>query len=313
MNPEELILDFDLTPGVEKRVFILGINNGIGQAVLKKLYKNKRLKICAFYSEQKEKDLIEDENIIYKDFKVFSETINYAFSTKTIDFIVNCLDMPEKDAIKDTNKLLYISVMQYYILGIEQILIASIIQNKANTKIINYTNLEVFSKREKYKEYKEIDVHDAINEYGKFKSLSEMNCGNSYNLRCDLIGHNLLNNTLIKDFLSKEDNTKFDYENKIWNGVTNLQFAKIVENIILNNLEPSYIQHIFSNKIQTYELLKSLNKVYNKNLQIDDSINEESGHVLNTINSDFHEQLHGGEIPSIEIMLKEMKEFDSEP
>jgi dTDP-4-dehydrorhamnose reductase len=311
MNTEEITLDFDLTPGAEKRIFILGINNGIGQAILKKLYKNKRLKICAFYTEQKEKNFIKDDNIIYKDFKVFSETINYAFSTKSIDFIINCLDIPEENPIKYTNKMLYISVMQYYLLGIQQLLIGAILQNKSNAKIINYTNLEVFSRTQVYKEYNEIDVHDAINEYGKFKSLSEINYENLYNLRCDLIGSNLFNNTLIKDFLNKEDNTKFEYENKIWNGITTLQFAKIVENIILNNLKPSYIQHVFSNKISTYKLLTCLNKVYDKKLQIDESINQESGHILNTVNLNFHEQLHGGEIPPIEIMLKEMKEFDA--
>jgi dTDP-4-dehydrorhamnose reductase len=311
MNTEEIVLDFDLTPGVEKRIFILGINNGIGQAVLKKLYKNKKLKICAFYTEEKEKDIIKDENITYKDFKVFAQTINYAFSTKSIDFIINCLDMPQQDPIKDRNKILYISVMQYYILAIIQTLIASIIEKKLNTKIINYTNLDVFSKRENYKEYNETDLHDAINEYGKLKSLAELNYSNLYNLRCDLIGNNLFNNTLIKDFLGKEDNTKFQYENKIWNGITTLQFAKVVENIILNDLEPSYIQHLFSNKTTTNELLNLLNKIYNKNLQIDNYADQEHGHILNTINPDFHEKLHGGQIPSIEIMLKEMKEFDS--
>ena len=54
-----------------------------------------------------------------------------------------------------------------------------------------------------------------------------------------------------------------------------------------------------------------MNEAYDKNLQIDNINYTENGHTLNTINSDFHEELHGGKIPSIESMIKEMKEFDS--
>lgn len=311
MNTEELILDFDLTPGVEKRIFILGINNGIGQAVLKKLHKNKKLKICAFYLNEKDKDLLKDESIIYKDIKVFLDVLLYSLQTKPVDFIINCLDIDFKALINSSNEITALGIMQYYFLALPQIMISNLIKHNFNTKIINYTNLNVFSQIEANKEYNELDSHDSTNKYGKLKSLGELNIKNFYNLRCDLIGSNVFNNDLIKDFFNKENNAKFDFENKTWNGITTLQFAKIIENIIFNDLQPSYIQHLFSNKISTYQLLKLLNEAYDKNLQIDNINYTENGHTLNTINSDFHEELHGGKIPSIESMIKEMKEFDS--
>lgn len=311
MNTEEIILDLELRPGAEKTIFILGINNGIGQTVLKKLNKNKKLKVCAFYLNKTEKDLVKDESIIYKDIKVFLDVLLYSLQTKPVDFIINCLDIDFKDLINSSNEITALGIMQYYFLALPQLIVGNLIKHNFNTKIINYTNLNVFSKIENNKEYNELDVHDSINKYGKLKSLGELNIKNFYNLRCDLIGSNVFNNDLIKDFFNKKNHTKFDFENKAWNGITTLQFAKIIENIIFNDLQPSYIQNLFSNKISTYQLLKLLNEAYDKNLQIDNINYIENGHTLNTINPDFHEELHGGKIPSIESMIKEMKEFDA--
>lgn len=59
------------------------------------------------------------------------------------------------------------------------------------------------------------------------------------------------------------------YINNRWNGVTCLQLAKIIENIIVNNNFWKGARHIFSPEVVTkYELVKLISDIYNLNVTV---------------------------------------------
>ena len=77
----------------------------------------------------------------------------------------------------------------------------------------------------------------------------------------------------VKSNKNKEIN---GFMNHFWNGITCLQFAKIVEQIIKDNLFWKGVRHIFSPKaVSKYELLKMINDIYDFNIKINKTNTDE--------------------------------------
>jgi dTDP-4-dehydrorhamnose reductase len=94
--------------------------------------------------------------------------------------------------------------------------------------------------------YTEIDPHNAIDVYGKSKSLGEIHSDNFINLRCSIIGKENKNKlSLLEMFLNQPKGAKIKgYKNHLWNGVTTTAFAKICAGIIQNDITIGRLHHI---------------------------------------------------------------------
>ena len=115
--------------------------------------------------------------------------------------------------------------------------------------------------------YAESDKHDALDVYGKTKSLGEAWLPNVNNLRCSIIGPELKNYiSLLEWFRQQSVNAKVSgYKNHSWNGVTTLHFAKICHGIIKDNISLPHIQHIVpSGDITKHELLCCFARCYER-------------------------------------------------
>src|SRR6188768_1202155 len=78
-------------------------------------------------------------------------------------------------------------------------------------------------------DYIETDAHDALDVYGKSKSLGEVFDGSLLNIRCSIIGPELKSkSSLLEWCLSNRDGaTLSGFAHHRWNGVTTLQFAQL--------------------------------------------------------------------------------------
>jgi len=115
--------------------------------------------------------------------------------------------------------------------------------------------------------YVESDKHDAIDVYGKTKSLGESLFPNLHCLRCSIIGPEPKAYAfLIEWFRRQPQNTSVSgFTNHAWNGVTTLHFAKVCYAIIKNTLTLPHLQHIIPiGQISKYELLRSFSKAYHR-------------------------------------------------
>ena len=116
--------------------------------------------------------------------------------------------------------------------------------------------------------------------YGVTKLLGEVISSNFLNLRCSIIGPSpFLHTGLLNWFLSTENGASVNgYTNQMWNGVTTLQYAKLCENLIINNCfkmvrkESSTHHFCPNNSITKYELLKLFKNYFRTDIDVKKSL-----------------------------------------
>lgn len=107
--------------------------------------------------------------------------------------------------------------------------------------------------------YVESDKHDALDAYGKTKSLGEVASPNVWHLRCSIIGPERKAHVSLLDwFLGQgQGATVNGYTNHLWNGVTTLHFAKLCQGIIREGTVFPHMQHIVpSDAISKADMLR---------------------------------------------------------
>ena len=116
--------------------------------------------------------------------------------------------------------------------------------------------------------YIETDIHNESNNYGISKSIGEpMDCTV---IRCSIIGKEQYNKKSLLEFVIQNANgTIQGYDSHIWNGITCLEYCKVIEKIIHNNMFWKGVRHILSPKpVSKYELCNMINKEFSLNINI---------------------------------------------
>ena len=115
--------------------------------------------------------------------------------------------------------------------------------------------------------YVESDKHDALDTYGKTKSMGEVLLPNVNHLRCSIIGPEPKSYvSLLEWFRRQPANAKISgFTNHSWNGVTTLHFAKICHGIIKGNTVLGHLQHVIpSGEITKHDLLRCFARSYRR-------------------------------------------------
>jgi dTDP-4-dehydrorhamnose reductase len=125
--------------------------------------------------------------------------------------------------------------------------------------------------------YVEPDPHDALDVYGKTKSLGEVFDGSLLNIRCSIIGPELKNRvSLLEWFLGNQDGAELKgFTHHRWNGVTTLQFARLCERIVETQglydrlVSTSHVHHFAPNStVDKYQLLGLMNEAFGRRMRI---------------------------------------------
>ena len=221
----------------------------------------------------------------------------------TGDCVVNCMGTikPRVDELGTLNALLVNSVFP---------LLLQQVCNESEAYMIHITTDCVFS-GDKGK-YDETDEHDVTDVYGRTKSLGEP-VGDCTIIRTSIIGEEKgQSRSLVEWIKSRKDKDANGFTNHDWNGVTCLQLAKVIEQIVTGTIPYMGIKHIFSPEpVNKYELLNIVNDVYDLNIDIK---SVEADEVIDRTLSSVWENNPSDEynIPSIKEQIKEMKEFEWE-
>lgn len=208
--------------------------------------------------------------------------------------IINCIGILNKEA--EGNKCLAIkvnSLLPHYI---------DSLSDKYNFKLIHISTDCVFEGTKG--NYTETDIADATSFYGRSKAMGEIVNNKNVTLRTSIIGpdNNKEGIGLFEWFINQEGEVN-GYKNVLWTGVTTIELAKVIETVIKNNIVG--LQHVVNNKIiSKYDLLKLISTVFNKEIKINEEVNNKSAKTLIRTNKSFDY-----EIPSYEKMIKEMKEW----
>jgi dTDP-4-dehydrorhamnose reductase len=94
--------------------------------------------------------------------------------------------------------------------------------------------------------YIETDAHDALDVYGKTKSLGECFLPTTRHLRCSIIGPEPKDYKFLVEWFRKQppQATVNGFTNHHWNGLTTLHFAKLCKGIIDHSPALSHLQHV---------------------------------------------------------------------
>ena len=156
------------------------------------------------------------------------------------DFVINCVGVikpyiDESSASSRKNALLINGLFPYVLeaLAIER-----------GFKIIQIATDCVFSGTRG--NYIETDVHDAVDVYGKSKSVGEVPSANMMNLRASIIGPEVDRSTSLFEWVRNQpQNAKVTgYTDHHWNGVTAASFAKICKGIVESQGFIAGVQHL---------------------------------------------------------------------
>ena len=151
----------------------------------------------------------------------------------------------------------------------------------------------------------------------KLKLVAKLNTLKKYLLRGSIVGPERgEGKSLLNWFLSQNSNKVNGFIDHMWNGITTLNFAKIVDGMIKNNNFNTYTQHVLPrDEVSKYELLLYFKNYFNVDVVIEESNSSNSvNRTLKTQNQDNNIKLWrdaGYEsVPTIEENIKELSESD---
>ncbi len=160
--------------------------------------------------------------------------------------------------------------------------------------------------------YIESDICDAQDIYGVTKRHENIK---TTVMRLSFIGEESLNKIGLLEFALKNKGASVTgYTNCLWNGVTGLEIAKIIERMIKNEGISfwSGVRHVFSDRTMSkYDILSIINKIYSLKLDIVPvEATEISGtSIKNTLDRSLGTTYNKIAVPSLEDMLYEQKNY----
>ena len=227
------------------------------------------------------------------------------------DVVINCAGViPQSSATRElTTKSTFI------VNSIFPILVSNVC-NQLNANFIHITTDCVFNGKDssiddklfqKSGLYTEESCANETSDYGMSKSLGEYCSGTI--IRTSIIGEELINKRSLLEWVRSNKNKSIKgYSNHMWNGVTCLQLAKIIEQIIYMDKYWDGVCHVYSPiSVSKYELVEMISEIYELNCIIEPM--ETPVSINKTISSVYplNKQLH---IPHLYTQIQEMEQYD---
>lgn len=200
------------------------------------------------------------EALTRSDFDAVTSDVNSLLpQIKNADMVMNCIGVI-KQIIDDYAELDTIKINGMLPRNLAKLC------KQAGTPMIHITTDCAYSG--KRGGYNENDILDAEDFYGVSKAAGENT--ECMTLRTSIIGpEKNTNRSLLGWAMSQKGKTVNGFTNHKWNGVTTLQFTKLVEKIMLDGLYKEGLFHLHSpNSLNKFEMVSLFNKVYSLGMTI---------------------------------------------
>ena len=287
------------------KILILGFNGMLGTMVSEYFEDLHEFEV---YKTSRRIDSSNLDDKIYK-FDVSQDSLENLIEVTKPNYVINCIGVikPGIDEKNINSVKAAININSYFPLQIASL------SKDFNFKYIQIGTDCVFSGQRG--NYDESSFQDASDVYGKTKVAGEIEQLGKFILRGSIVGPELgEGKSLLNWFLSEEGGEVSGFSDHSWNGITTLNFAKIIHGMIKNNNFKNKINHIIpKDKVSKFELLNYF-KIY---FDVDVQINETSSkqvvdRTLNTLNISDNLKLWNDAgyefIPTIEENIKELSE-----
>ena len=177
------------------------------------------------------------------------------------EVVVNCIGVVKQDAAAK-DPLVSISVNALYPHRLAQLCRAG------GVRLIHISTDCVFSGRRG--NYRESDVSDAEDLYGRTKFLGEVDDGHGLTLRTSMIGRELAGtHGLVEWFLSQEGKTVRGFRRAVFSGFTTRALAEIIARVIDKHPDLNGVWHTAAQPINKFDLLSLIRDIYRLNVEIE--------------------------------------------
>ena len=183
--------------------------------------------------------LVAASNVKFLKFDAATDNLDATFSMP-IDYVINCIGII-KPYINDSDPKQ--TETAFEINGAFPNRLEAW-ATKRGAKVIQIATDCVFSGKKG--NYLETNEHDALDVYGKSKSLGEAKGDSMMHLRVSIIGPEVgRNSSLLEWVRNQPKNAEISgYTDHFWNGITSMHFAKIARGIIENDLFEAGVFHV---------------------------------------------------------------------
>ncbi|HEY8608902.1 MAG TPA: SDR family oxidoreductase [Noviherbaspirillum sp.] len=116
--------------------------------------------------------------------------------------------------------------------------------------------------------YKESDVPDAADLYGRSKHMGEVDYPHAVTLRTSIIGHELAGaRSLIGWFLAQQGSTR-GFRRAVFSGLPTVEIARIIRDHVIPNPALRGVYHVSAEPINKFDLLSLVAETYGKEIRI---------------------------------------------
>jgi len=246
------------------RVLVLGGTGMLGQMMLKVLRSDPSLMVDATQRRSRSDALWLDAASPHQRLQALLRvTAPYAF-------VVNCIGLTKPDIDESDHRSVERATRLNALFPHELAGVAL----EAGSRVIHISTDGVF--RGDAEAYFEDGARDCVDVYGKTKSLGEVMAPHVLTLRCSVIGPDPDGKRGLVEWLrgQPEGARVPGYTDRLWNGVTTAQFARLCHAIITRKVldvirEEAPTHHFCPNRpVSKYRLLQILKDVYKKDVTI---------------------------------------------
>lgn len=297
-----------------QKVAILGCSGMLGSIVLD--YFANKTKYQAIATLSNDKDLRSwQKKYADVEFRVFDAEGDFAQvkgAIKDADWAINAIGIIKPyihdDNAKEIERAVKVNALFPHLLGRAA--------QETGAKVVQIATDCVFSGEKG--SYIETDQHDALDVYGKTKSIGEAYFDNVYHLRCSIIGPEIKAHLSLMDwFLGQPVGTDVNgFRNHYWNGVTTLSYARLCAGIIKDDIEINHLQHIVpSGRISKADMLNVFSLEFGrKDIKITPTDAPKIvDRTLETTNKELNASIWKAtgyqKIPTVEEMIKELANY----
>lgn len=155
--------------------------------------------------------------------------------------------------------------------------------------------------------YKESDVSDAEDLYGKSKYIGELNdLPHAITLRTSIIGHEQGSHYALVDWFLSQSGEVNGYSKAIFSGLPTIELARVMRDYVVSAPELSGLYHVSVEPIDKLSLLQLVADVYEKDIQIKE---DRRLKIDRSLDSTRFKEATGYVPPSWPHLIKMMREF----
>lgn len=154
--------------------------------------------------------------------------------------------------------------------------------------------------------YREQDLPDAQDLYGRSKYLGEVDYPHAVTLRTSIIGHELGSaHGLVGWFLAQQGPVK-GFTRAVFSGLPTMELARVMRDFVIPNAELQGLYHVSADPINKFELLKLVAQSYGKSTTI---MPDEQLAIDRSLDSSRFRQITGYQPPAWPELVRRMHEF----